>query len=156
MFNKQKGKNTDALTSQHKEVTDNILFQKPLICLFDMDKSTTRAVESAGFNISVASLGKPVLVSDASRRNQNLFLLNRDWPVNLHEYDVFIVDMAKSDAIAYKEDEHKRVYQTNETAHYFLVEHPQTVFDGRAYTGTILQSELNNIVDRRYILITFA
>jgi len=154
MFNKQKVK--IAKDSAKQKNIDATLYQKPLVCLFDVDEHTTRAAETAGFNISVASLGKPVLTSDISRQNQNLFLLNHSWPENIHEYDVFVVDMARGDAVSYKKDEHNIVYQTNEKAHYISVEYPQTIFDGRAYSGNFLHRELNNIVDRRHILITFA
>ena len=158
MFSKRKNKNVchEVGESTTKEENAAVLYKKPLICLFDFDAKSVNAIKNEGFNILHSSLGSPVLMPDDNRNNGRLFLLNHDWPSNIHEYDIFIVDMEIGEAVSYNEDKHKRLYQTDEFASYFLVEHPQTVFDGRGFSGKALRNELNNIVGRTYIVIVFA
>ena len=158
MFSKRKSKDSgsESIENISEEAKGTVSYKNPLVCLFDFNEESSKAIKSAGFNTRISLLGSPILIPEGDRnRQQTLLLLKYDWPHNIHEYDIFVVDMDKVEPIPYKEDEHKRLYQTSEDASYFLVEGHQTVFDGRAISGKILRNELANITDRTYILITF-
>ena len=72
-------------------------YEKPLVCLFDFNKQTVEATRNARFNVHDSSLGSPVLMPQGNRYGRTLFLLNHNWPFNIHEYDIFVVDMARGE-----------------------------------------------------------
>ena len=132
------------------------LMTKPLICLIDIDEKITESIRSHGFNITSASFGQPINIPNARLRDEHLCILQYDLPRNLHEYDIFIIDMEEKKPLPYNAEDHKRTYQKDNISYYFLVEYPQTVFDSRAYTSVLFSNELKNIKERMYILIVFA
>ena len=156
------GKRKNNSKNSNKHINHSIdkpptrIMAKPKICLFDFDNNTAESLQSRGFNVTTASLGTPIIISEKAPTDERLCLLNHDWPSNIHEYDIFIIDMSEKKAIQYNKSEHTIEHNEHNNATYCLIEYPQTIFDPRAYAAKILKKEFSNILERKYILIVFA
>lgn len=77
--------------------------RKTKICCLDLDTDCLNLLNKR-FDVYDGSLGKPIDVSGKNYRGLNL-LLNYELPRNIHEYEIFIEDMIKSDKIPYNKEE---------------------------------------------------
>ncbi|NYT47439.1 MAG: hypothetical protein H0A75_07560 [Candidatus Methanofishera endochildressiae] len=64
----------------------------PMICLFDIEKDVEDELDKLGFNYVNASFGSTVKVSN-KMHEEKLMKLNHEYPDNLHEFDVIMMDM---------------------------------------------------------------
>ncbi|MCL2378389.1 MAG: hypothetical protein FWC77_04595 [Defluviitaleaceae bacterium] len=123
----------------------------PQICLFDFDDDVVTKLAEHGFNVRPCSLGKVVHVPDNS-----YCLLNHEWPNNLHEYDIFMIDMKDREAISYNKYEHIRQHNSGDKVHYFFVRSPQNVFDPRAAAGESFREYISITKKQIHIIVVFA
>lgn len=114
---------------------------KTKICCLSLDKSICDAL-SKTFEVYVGSLGKLVDVKDHNRQYGETHLLpNHDFPQNVHEYDIFISDLANYEIVKYKEDEHQKNNIVGETADYFISSPPSTIFNPIPFSCMILKDK---------------
>lgn len=144
-----------------KEINENKLIEdavilKPQICLVDFDDEIVNSTKKRGFNIRTSTLGLPISVPNNKLRDKNFCLLNYDLPSNVHEYDIIAIDMEEKKPISYDVSQNVREHHKSNKSLYFYTEYPQTIFDPRAFSGQILQSQLSDVKNRKYILIVFA
>lgn len=127
--------------------------ERPKICCLDIDKSTIESLQESSFNIFDGSLGKKVKVKDAKFSK---LLLNYDFPPNVHEYDIIIVDLDNEEIIDYCQDDHTRELHTGNTAGYFLSKYPETLFNPRPFSSHVFKKELSELKKRPHMVIAFA
>lgn len=78
-----------------------------------------------------------------------------DFPENIREYDVFLIDLKKSDLVPYEPKEHERTYAGNGENLYFLSKSNQTLFDSIPFGACLLKSKLSKKSTRSPIVIIF-
>jgi len=83
--------------------------------------------------VYTGSIGKMVIANYNYGRDCK-FLLNYDFPGNLHEYDLFFLDLLADETIEYVKEDFER--KSNKTVYdsYFYTNKPQTIFDPRNYS----------------------
>ena len=127
--------------------------KKTKICCLDLDTDCLNLLNKR-FDVYDGSLGKPIDVSGKNYRGLNL-LLNYELPRNIHEYEIFIEDMIKSDKIPYNKEENTRTEVFGSEEYYFVSTHPQTVFDSCPFGSSILNEEIHKYRSRPAIRIAF-
>ena len=78
-----------------------------------------------------------------------------DFPENIGEYDVFVIDLKKSDPVPYASKEHERTYAGNGENLYFLSKSNQTLFDSIPFGACLLKSKLSKKSTKSPIVIIF-
>jgi len=111
LFGKKDNRKILTMTSEETEEEISII-ERPRICCFDLNEDTLSALRKTGANIYNGTLGLKVKVENKTSRDQHRLLLNYDFPPNLHEYDVIIVDLDNSKTTDYKPEEHMRETHT--------------------------------------------
>lgn len=129
--------------------------ERPRICCIDIDNNSIDLLEQNGFNIYSGSLGKKINVPNTTRKENHHLLLNYNFPSNLHEFDIIILDLESNNTIPYNLDDHIRKSHTGKSALAILSSYPETVFDPRPLSSLILNSLLNQIGSRPHIIIAF-
>lgn len=154
--------NTNTITENKTEKESNITSDKeilkkeePLICTLNVTQETNDLLEEKGYNVYQGSLGKIVKTNNQIHESK-CCLPNHDFPQNVLEYDIFIVDLCHVEATKYYSSEHKRKNVKTEEDVYFLNEYPQTIFDSRAYASYLLNHNLQQIKNRNTIVVVFA
>ena len=77
-------------TSSH--VTHSI-HERPRICLIDVDHNIVTTLKAEGFNCYEGTLGPLIEVNNTDRHSFRECLLHYNFPLNLHEYDIVIIDL---------------------------------------------------------------
>lgn len=127
--------------------------EKTKICCLDLDKACLDLLKDR-FDVYDGSLGKPIDVSEKNYRGLKL-LLNHRLPENIHEYEVFVEDMIKSNKIPYDMAENTREEILGSKAYYFISYDPQTVFDPCPYGSSILNNNIHKCRNKPAIRIAF-
>jgi hypothetical protein len=142
-------------SNTESSVDSNVINERPRICCIDIEESFIKILENEGLNIYSGTLGKKVIVPNSTRKENHQLLLNHDFPSNLHEFDIIILNLESEIKIDYKVDEHIRKNHTGKSAVAILSSYPETVFDPRPLSSLILNNKLNHIGKRPHIIIAF-
>lgn len=129
--------------------------ERPRICCVDLNESVIKQLKDSNFNVYCGTFGDKIKVPNSSRRENHQALLNFDFPENLHEYDIFILDLDNFKTVDYKAEEHIRNNHTGKNALSLLSSYPETIFDPRPLSSFILNHRLNHIGDRKHLIIVF-
>jgi len=130
--------------------------EKPKILLIDLNEEIKETLENRGYNISIGSLGDPIIMPNKGREPGHFCLLKYAIPDNLHEFDLVILDLSRKDSVPYKPEEHvHKTVQGSKTAAY-LSSYPETVFNPRPIIASGIDSEIQQILNRNGIIIVFA
>lgn len=155
IFGDKKSKSeTQVVTKQISETIVQI--ERPRICCIDLNDETISALEKSGANVYNGTLGAKIKVPNNNRRENHQLLLNFDFPQNLHEFDIIIIDLDNFRTIDYKPDEHNRTIHTGKTSLSLLSSYPETLFDPRPISSHILRNHLHKITNRKYLVIVFS
>ena len=152
-FNKNKSEetvdNTEAPDSQIE------MSERPRICCIDIKQETVDSLKKEGYNIYTATLGDQIKVPNKNRHDHRYVLLNFDFPVNIHEFDIFLIDLENVNQIDYNPEDHIRDRHTGKSAISLLSSYPETIFDPRPISSLILNKRLAQIGERNHMVITF-
>lgn len=148
-----KKKNTINTTQKGKKEEIKIN-EKPRICCFDIKEDVIDRLKGNGYNIYSATLGSKIKVPNKYKESTQL-LLNHQFPENLHEYDVFILDLDNFETVEYKDSEHIRDSHTGDKALYLLSEYPETLFDPRPLASFLLNKKLDEIGNKPFLVVAF-
>jgi len=147
----------DKKRNEHsKEIREKEIIKKPRVCCLDLNAEDVDILKGDGLNLFQGTLGKKVNVPNINDYDSHNLLLNYDFPVNLHEYDVFILNLENSETIDYKGDDHKRKKLTGKSCIALHSTFPETLFDPRPLASYLLKDNLTKIKNRRYLIIVFA
>lgn len=154
IFNtKSKSANTEEKQCEdHTIVSVN---ERPRVCCIDIEKDTEDELKEKGFNIYSGSLGNKITVPNSRRNENHQVLLNFDFPSNLHEYDIIVIDLDHCMTIEYKSEDHIRDNHTGKSAISLLSTFPETIFNPRPLSSLILKRKLQEIGDRPHMIIVF-
>lgn len=135
----------------------NIIIERPRICCIDLKEEFVSMLKDSGANVYNGTLGSKVRVQNTSYDNEgHKLLLNNFFPSNFHEFDIFIIDLAYFETIDFEYNEHIREEHTGKTEQFFLSSFPETVFDPRPFSTTILKKLFAQIYNRKYLTIVFS
>jgi len=152
-----KKQNREILKIKPKKVEEKIsIIERPRICCIDLNEDTLSALRKTGANIYNGTLGLKVIVPNKRAGDEYLMLGNWNFPQNLHEYDVIIIDLDDSKTIEYKPEEHMRETHTGKYSNYLLSAYPETLFDPRPLASFILSGAINKIKNRKYLVLAFS
>lgn len=130
--------------------------EKPKVCAIDLDPEIIDALEDKGLQCFSGTLGSQVKVPNSSIANTHPCLLKFDFPPNLHEYDIVIVDLQDRDPIEYDESEHRHSSLKGSEQTILLSSYPETIFDPRPVSASILKEELNELFKKETLIIVFS
>ncbi|MEQ8240644.1 MAG: hypothetical protein RIA69_15605, partial [Cyclobacteriaceae bacterium] len=82
-------------------------------------------------------------------------LLNFNLPINLHEFDIIIIDLGNFETVEYNEEEHTRTKHVGKSATALKCSFPETLFDPRPFGSTILNQRLSDKGNRFQLIIAF-
>ena len=105
LFSKKKTKDM----FKEKNTTDNNnneINERPRICCIDIEGEVVEKLQQSNFNIYNGTLGKKIRIPNKNRYDNHQILLQNDFPINIHEYDIFIIDLDDNEIIDYNSDEH--------------------------------------------------
>jgi hypothetical protein len=129
--------------------------EKPKICAIDLDQEIAEALRAKGLHCYFGTLGSQVKVPNSSRLDRHPCLLNYDFPPNLHEYDIVIVDLQKQEPIEYIKSEHTHSFFKGSEQRVLFSSYPETVFDPRPLSSSILREELRDFFSHETLVIIF-
>ncbi len=132
------------------------LNERPRICCLDIGRDVIDQLAHSGFNIYSGTLGSKIRVPNTNRRSNHQLLLHFDFPKNLHEFDIVILDLHNAQTIDFKEEDHVRNNHTGKSALSLLSSYPETIFDPRPLSSLILKRELGQIGKRPHIVLIFS
>ncbi|WP_417443866.1 hypothetical protein [Joostella sp.] len=127
---------------------------KPQILTLNLTEKANKALEEKGFNIYNGSLGK--LIDTKNKKYEHKYcLLNHDFPPNIHEFDIVIIDLSNEETTEYIKDENIRVKNKSGNNTYLLSKYPQTIFDPRGLSSHILIKGIKEIIHNEAMIIVF-
>ncbi|MGR3175758.1 MAG: hypothetical protein ACUZ8N_14335 [Candidatus Scalindua sp.] len=129
--------------------------QKPQVCCLDLTDKDIDTLKKDGINIYQGTLGEKIIVPNYAEYKEHQLHLNHNFPPNVHEYDIFILNLHNSRTIAYKSDSHIRKNITGMSYLALRSSYPETLFDPRPFSSFLLKSELHKIRNRRCLIIVF-
>lgn len=148
------GKKEEPQNKTEQEVVIKEFLEKPKICLFDLQEES-ELLKSEGYNVYSGSLGSNISIPNKRKEDSHLCLLNYDYPDNLHEYDILIIDQKIKTTIEYKEEDHKRISTKGNEEIYLISDFPQTKFDPRPLSGSLMIKAIRDLRKRGGLIITF-
>lgn len=159
-FKKKTLKEEKKALNDNEKITEKVskvikIQETPKICCIDIDSQYISRLQETGLNIYSGSLGKKIRVPNLKQYDNHRVLLNYDFPENIHEFDIFILDLDNSKSIEYVPKDHIREDHTGKYSYSLLSSYPETVFDPRPYSSKILNGLLNQIGNRKHMIICF-
>jgi hypothetical protein len=128
---------------------------KPRICAIDLDREIVEALQSQGLHCFSGTLGSQVKVPNSNRLDAHQCLLNYHFPTNLHEYDIVIIDLKSQEPIEYNNSEHTHTFFKGSQQTVILSSYPETIFDPRPLSSSILRIELEKFHTKDTLVIIF-
>lgn len=148
----RKKTNTDtqkAAADEHPEP-----YKKPITFLFDFDKAVVDRLKELRVDIYEGSLGSTVHVKNKSHE-QKLLQPNYDFPDNLHEFDVVMLNLTSHKSEAYDPQRHGINSFRGSSIHALLSEYPEEIFDPRPLAIHLASRHLNELYEKKSIIIAF-
>jgi len=145
-----------ASTNKVNHTTESNFQETPKILLIDLKEPDSSLLRSKGFNCTSGTLGKQVEVPKESRHDEHICLLNHNFPDNLHEFDILVVNLQNVETVPYDPSDHLPTYVRGRETLAMRSRYPQTIFDPRSFSGAILASDLSGFIDKTAIIIVFA
>lgn len=155
IFGDKSAKNKTEVVTTNKDDAQPII-ERPRICCIDLSDDIVDELRKAGVNITTGTLGDKVKVPNMGRGSGHYMLLNFEFPNNLHEYDIIIIDLNNFKTIDYKPEDHTRTVHTGKTSISLLSSFPETLFDPRPMGSFILRNLINEITNREFLVLAFS
>jgi hypothetical protein len=130
--------------------------ERPRVCLIDVAEEITARLKNEGFNSYSGTLGPLVEVNNPAPRSARQCLPNFEFPPNLHEYDIVIIDLQQPTTVPYQEEDHVRTQAKGHRQLALVSSFPETIFDPRSLSASILESRLQPFMRKKSILLIFA
>lgn len=131
------------------------IYERPRICAIDLEEKCIQALKSRGFNYYSGTLGPVVKVPNTERYSEHRCLLNLDFPPNLHEYDIIVIDLQSPLQVEYIEKDNTRTQTKGHKQLALVSAFPQTIFDPRALSASILGKRLRPFMVKESIIVVF-
>lgn len=130
-------------------------YDKPLICVFDVDDNVKQMLETNKFQFEVATTGACVKVPNNKANDEHFLHLNYEAPANLHEFDIIMFDMSNENHVEFKNEVFDKRSTKGKQIHALLSRYPQKIFDPRPLSIHVLSKEIEEILRKPSIIIQF-
>jgi hypothetical protein len=107
-----------------------------------------------GFNCHRGTLGSQIRVNNA-RHEEKLLRLNLDYPSNLHEFDILLLDLTKCNTEAFDPKKHSPNLTTGKKAHALLSQYPEQFFNPVPFSVNIISKQINELSSKPSIVVAF-
>ncbi|CAN1212615.1 Restriction endonuclease [Tumidithrix helvetica PCC 7403] len=129
--------------------------EKPKICAIDLEEEIVEALKDKGLDCFSGTLGSQVKVPNLSTHTSHQCLLNYKLPLNLHEYDIIIVDLKDQEPIEYVQSQHTQSLVKGHEQPVFISKYPETIFDPRPISSHLLGKNLKDFISKETLIIVF-
>ena len=129
------------------------MIQKTNICCLNISSCIVEYLKKE-HSVYDGSLGDKIDLTHLSRGSHYL-LPTHNFPSNIQEYDVFVIDLEKRKPILYDERTHTRHYVGDEANMYFRSQSNQTIFDTIPFGAFLLKEDLIKNRTREPIIVIF-
>lgn len=154
MFRMPKSKHKDELVEEVAAIDVEEPHKHPMICLFDFEEGVEKELQNLRFNYVTGSFGSTVKVVN-QRHEEKLLKLNHDYPSNLHEFDIVMMDMTVEKSVDFDAKLHSLTNTSGNKAYALLSVYPEQVFDPRPFSINIVSKEINELAGKKAIIIAF-
>ncbi|WP_374964349.1 hypothetical protein [Spongiibacter tropicus] len=154
MFKKKPKEHGNMDTKQVVCKDDLEPYRQPMVFLFDVEEAVAEKLNELRINSYKGSFGSIIEVKN--KNHEEKFLkLNYDYPANLHEFDVVMLDLTKNKSENYDPSQHQLNNTSGNTAHALLSRYPEQVFDPRPLSINIVSKDLNDLFEKKSVIIAF-
>ncbi|WP_020533898.1 hypothetical protein [Flexithrix dorotheae] len=129
--------------------------ERPRVCCIDLEPEVEKLLSDSGLNIYSGSLGKRIKVPNESKYDEHYILPNYEFPVNAHEYDIFIINLEDNEIIEYNEKDHIRENHYGKFEYKLLSYFPEKIFNPKPLGSFNLRKIFNKIKSRKHLIIVF-
>ncbi|WMX12383.1 hypothetical protein [Aureispira sp. CCB-E] len=129
--------------------------EKPKICTLDLDETSTSLLTDNEFNLYIGSLGVRTKVPNNRRGDSHYCLPSLNYPQNLHEYDIIIVDLKNKEAVEWKFENHQRKEISSNSIIKVVSAYPETIFNSKALGLHLLEKDISSF-PQKVLFIVFA
>ncbi len=154
MFKKKSKEDT---SMDKKQVSsENVLepYKQPMVFLFDFEEAILEELKKLRINSYKGSFGAKVKVNN-KQFEQKFLKLNHDYPANLHEFDIVMLDLTNSQSENYDPIQHQLGNTSGNTAHALLSTYPEQIFDPRPLSINIVSKDLDDLFEKKSVIIAF-
>lgn len=130
------------------------IHQHPMICLFDFEDDVHQELKRLKLNCVKGSFGSSVRVNN-QQYAEKLMKLNYDYPRNLHEFDIVMLDITGNKIKDFSADDHSLENSIGSKAYALVSRFPEQIFDPRPVAINIISNEIKEIVKKKSIVIAF-
>lgn len=123
------------------------------ICLFDL-REEAEILKEYGFQVFEGSLGNPIQIPNKHHGDSENCLLHYQVPLNLHEFNIFIINQAFNERIPYRKEDHVRENYSGRNEVFLVCSHPQTLFNPRPLVSHFLGESLGKLT-HPFVVISF-
>jgi hypothetical protein len=155
LHSKKKSEKPNDESGTKDNVEKSMVNERPRICCIDIDEKVIEQLRKSKLNIYSGTFGSKINVPNSTRRENHRLTLVYDFPPNLHEYDIIIIDLNHFNTIDYNSEDHVQNKITGRRAYSLLSSFPETVFDPRPLCSSILNEKMGGITNRDHIIIAF-
>lgn len=148
----------DSFQASHED-SDNSSFiipERPWIALIDCEEKVSQGLTSTGFFCTEGSFGSVIRLPIIKRLDPIFCRGGHNIPINLHEYDILIVNLEEKEPIEYNPSDHELEGGKSGRAISFKCSHPQSLFDQRPITCKIFEKDFHEFFKKESIVIVFA
>ncbi|GAB3097806.1 hypothetical protein G8770_15215 [Aestuariicella hydrocarbonica] len=129
-------------------------YKQPMVFLFDAEEAVVETLKELRFNSFEGSFGSIIKVNN--KNHEEKFLkLNHDYPANLHEFDIVMLDLTKNKSETYDPSQHQLINTSGNTAHALLSAYPEQIFDPRPLAINMVSKDLNDLFEKKSVIIVF-
>jgi hypothetical protein len=127
--------------------------EKPQICAIDLDQEIVEALQAKNLHCFNGTLGSSIKVPQYINKSYHPCQENSDFPPNLHEYDIVIVDLEEREPIEYIESEHISSFLKGGIL--LSSKYPEPIFNPRPLASLFLRPQLEEFFTKETLTIVF-
>jgi len=131
------------------------IIDRPRICCVDIKAEVRNALIAVGYNVHTGTLGEKIIVPNLRRNEDYQVLPNYEFPKNLHEFDIIILDLGSFETRQYEVEDHTRKTHTGRTSNQILCSFPETLFDPRPLGSLMLGEKLSKFGKKPFLVLAF-
>jgi hypothetical protein len=129
--------------------------EHPMVCLIDCSEAVKQELNKLRFNCFYGTFGAEVEVNN-KRHEEKFIKLNLNFPKNLHEYDILLLDFTNRSRKKYDPNHHCLDDTMGATTVNTLLSHyPEQIFNPVPFSVNVVSSDINHLTNKRSIIIAF-
>lgn len=156
MFRKTKPQSSNKTTDNEVIEPEEKPHKHPMICLFDFETDVEEELKELKFNYETATFGAVIEVNNNKQYDEKLMKPNHDYPNNLHEFDIVMLDMTNRKSVTFNPSQHILKKTSGNKAHALLSSYPEQIFDPRQLSVNIISSQINELAEKNQFSYLFA